>query len=89
MYYGLPIGGVDGTLDDRFTSIANKVFAKTGTLSQTSSLTGVIITNSGIPLNFSINMNGFSPDKLLQARKFTDDLVTNLQNCNQNENLQI
>ncbi|MBB4153843.1 D-alanyl-D-alanine carboxypeptidase/D-alanyl-D-alanine-endopeptidase (penicillin-binding protein 4) [Sphingomonas jinjuensis] len=55
----LPIGGLDGTLKRRFagTALAGKIFAKTGTLSATSALSGYLIAASGRVLTFSSFVN--------------------------------
>jgi D-alanyl-D-alanine carboxypeptidase/D-alanyl-D-alanine-endopeptidase (penicillin-binding protein 4) len=59
----LPVGGVDGTLDNRFTQppLKGKVFAKTGTLALVHTLSGYLITASGHTLVFSILCNDHSP----------------------------
>ena len=75
----LPQGATDGTLKDRFKETGNKIQAKTGTLPQTSSLTGIIYTESKNTLIFSINTTGFDKNKLWHVRTITDTLVTNLQ----------
>ena len=69
-----PIGGWDGTLEDRMKneeSVA-KIIAKTGTLSGVSCLSGYIFTTRGNPLAFSILMNGYvgeaKPFRNLQDR---------------------
>jgi D-alanyl-D-alanine carboxypeptidase/D-alanyl-D-alanine-endopeptidase (penicillin-binding protein 4) len=51
----LPVGGVDGTLARRFkgTPLEGKVFAKTGTLTVASALSGFMTTASGQTLVFS------------------------------------
>jgi len=51
----LPVGGVDGTLERRFkgTPLEGKVFAKTGTLSVASALSGFMTAASGQTLVFS------------------------------------
>jgi D-alanyl-D-alanine carboxypeptidase/D-alanyl-D-alanine-endopeptidase (penicillin-binding protein 4) len=52
----LPIGGVDGTLEDRFTKapLKGNVFAKTGTSSEDRSLSGYLVCASGRTVVFSI-----------------------------------
>jgi len=55
----LPIGGVDGTLRRRFagTPLAERIFAKTGTLNATNALSGWLVAASGRELTFSIIAN--------------------------------
>jgi len=55
----LPIGGVDGTLANRFkgTPLEGRVFAKTGTLSVSNALSGFMTTASGQTLIFSLFAN--------------------------------
>ena len=55
----LPVGGVDGTLDDRFrgTALQGKLFAKTGSINATSTLSGYMIARSGRTLTFSALAN--------------------------------
>lgn len=57
----LPIGGVDGTLANRFTQKAYKgrVRAKTGYINGVAGLSGYATTDDGEVLSFSILMNGF------------------------------
>jgi len=52
----LPIGGVDGTLEHRFTKppLKGNVFAKTGTLSEDRALSGYLTAASGKTVVFSI-----------------------------------
>lgn len=59
----LPVGGVDGTLDNRFTQppLKGKVFAKTGTLNEVHTLSGYLTAASGRTLVFSILCNDHSP----------------------------
>jgi len=59
----LPIGGVDGTLDNRFVQgpLKGKVFAKTGTLAEVHTLSGYLIAASGRTLVFSVLCNDHSP----------------------------
>lgn len=62
-FYSLPIGGKDGTLQDRFRDkkYQGRVYAKTGSaqLSGWSSLSGYLITRSHKHLAFVILINGF------------------------------
>ena len=74
----LPVGGVDGTLKSRFPEpdLKNRVFAKTGTLSVASALSGYVTDNNGETIVFSILMNHF--DRKIGssvARKAQDDIV--------------
>jgi D-alanyl-D-alanine carboxypeptidase/D-alanyl-D-alanine-endopeptidase (penicillin-binding protein 4) len=59
----LPIGGVDGTLDNRFSQppLKGKVFAKTGTLNEVHALSGYVVGASGHTVVFSILCNDHSP----------------------------
>lgn len=59
----LPIAGVDGTLANRFKSspLKGKLWAKTGTLNETSALSGYLTAASGKTLAFSIMVNGRRP----------------------------
>lgn len=60
----LPIGGVDGTLSDRFQRrpLRGKVFAKTGTLAGVHTLSGYLTASSGRTIVFSILCNDHGPD---------------------------
>lgn len=60
----LPIGGVDGTLSDRFTHgpLRDHVFAKTGTLEEVNALSGYVTARNGRTLIFSILCNGHMPE---------------------------
>ncbi len=59
----LPIGGVDGSLENRFKQppLKGNVFAKTGTLSEVHALSGYLTAASGRTLVFSILCNDHSP----------------------------
>jgi D-alanyl-D-alanine carboxypeptidase/D-alanyl-D-alanine-endopeptidase (penicillin-binding protein 4) len=59
----LPIGGVDGTLADRFTTAPLKghVFAKTGTLGEARALAGYLDCASGQTVIFSILVGNHLP----------------------------
>ena len=60
----LPIGGVDGTLRNRFkgSPAENNVRAKTGSLSSAASLGGYVTTAAGEKLAFSIMVNNYPRD---------------------------
>jgi D-alanyl-D-alanine carboxypeptidase/D-alanyl-D-alanine-endopeptidase (penicillin-binding protein 4) len=60
----LPIGGVDGTLRNRFrgTPAENNVRAKTGSLSSAASLGGYVTTAAGEKFAFSIMVNNYPHD---------------------------
>lgn len=58
----LPIGGVDGTLADRFSgALKDRIFAKTGTLSEVNALSGYLKAASGRTLVFSVLCNDRQP----------------------------
>jgi len=58
----LPIGGEDGTLEKRFSTLAGaaRIQAKTGSLSHVAALSGYATTRSGAVLSFSIMANNFN-----------------------------
>lgn len=58
-----PIAGVDGTLENRFQTspLKGKLWAKTGTLNETTALSGYLTTASGKTVAFSILVNGRRP----------------------------
>jgi D-alanyl-D-alanine carboxypeptidase/D-alanyl-D-alanine-endopeptidase (penicillin-binding protein 4) len=58
----LPVGGFDGTLRARFvrTAQANRILAKTGSVSHVSALAGYALRKDGKTYAFSIVVNGFS-----------------------------
>lgn len=60
----LPVGGEDGTLQDRFRGIpeGRNIRAKTGTLATSSALSGYAETPSGRVLAFSILVNNHAAD---------------------------
>lgn len=61
-YNSLPIGGIDGTLEDRFRRgpAFRNVRAKTGTLTGASSLSGYVFTEAGTPLLFVMMCNNYT-----------------------------
>ncbi len=78
----LPIGGVDGTLKNRFagTAAAGNVRAKTGTIDQVSALSGYVTTAAGERLVFSIIVNDVADGRLRQA--VIDEIVVALASFN-------
>jgi D-alanyl-D-alanine carboxypeptidase/D-alanyl-D-alanine-endopeptidase (penicillin-binding protein 4) len=73
----LAIGGVDGTLRHRFTSLAaeRSLRAKTGTLAQVTALSGYVLrAPPAVPLAFSVLING-AAGKVAEARKRIDETV--------------
>ena len=58
-----PIAGVDGSLAGRFKAspLMGRLFAKTGTLSETNALSGYLTAASGKTIVFSILVNGHLP----------------------------
>lgn len=81
---GLPVAGGDGTLDDRFDAGAGSaagrgvVRAKTGTLTNVTSLAGVVTDADGRLLVFAFMSNGVSPPI---ARAALDEMATALAGC--------
>ena len=60
----LPVGGADGTLAERFggTPLDGRIEAKTGSLSEVSTLSGYLTTSRGQTLVFSILVNDHLPE---------------------------
>jgi D-alanyl-D-alanine carboxypeptidase/D-alanyl-D-alanine-endopeptidase (penicillin-binding protein 4) len=58
----LPIGGKDGTLYNRMvdTAAAGRIFAKTGSLSHVSALSGYAKRNDGTWVMFAIMVNNYN-----------------------------
>ena len=71
----LPNSTPEGVLNKR--GLPNKVYAKTGSLSGVTTLSGYIFTNSGEIVVFSILMNGFKGDSL-PYKKLQDKIVSAL-----------
>jgi len=58
----LPVGGVDGTLHGRFKgALKGRVFAKTGTLGESSALAGYVVTDAGATRVFAIMVDNHTP----------------------------
>jgi D-alanyl-D-alanine carboxypeptidase/D-alanyl-D-alanine-endopeptidase (penicillin-binding protein 4) len=66
----LPVAGVDGTLEARFTNspLKGKMWAKTGTLQEVNTLTGYLTAASGKTVSFSILVNGRRPGSEAEAQ---------------------
>ena len=75
----LPVGGVDGTLADRFRNGAGlgKVSAKTGSLSHVSTLSGYATTAKGDRIAFSVMSNNYNVPSAV-AMQAIDQIVTAL-----------
>ncbi len=83
---GLPIAGFTGTLHDRFDHSGSEtarsiVRAKTGSLSQVSSLAGTITTSDGAVLMFAVIANGFATTGGDTAEHLLDELAATLAAC--------
>ena len=72
----LPVGGVDGSLESRFTAPPLKahIFAKTGALGESRALSGYLTAASGRTLAFSV-MDDDHPPSSTADRNLTDRLV--------------
>jgi D-alanyl-D-alanine carboxypeptidase/D-alanyl-D-alanine-endopeptidase (penicillin-binding protein 4) len=66
----LPIAGVDGTLANRFKNspLKGKLWAKTGTMNETSTLCGYLTAATGRVLAFSIMVNGHRPGSTAETQ---------------------
>ncbi len=76
----LTIGGVDGTLRNRFvgTAAANNMRGKTGTIDQVSALSGYVKTAGGEELVVSFIVNGVAVTS--QRTSLMDEIIVNLAN---------
>lgn len=76
----LTIGGVDGTLRNRFrgTKASGNVRGKTGTIDQVSALSGYVTTAGGEQLVFSMVVNGVN--EVGMRTGLIDDIVVSLAN---------
>ncbi|WP_127132021.1 D-alanyl-D-alanine carboxypeptidase/D-alanyl-D-alanine-endopeptidase [Georgenia sp. SYP-B2076] len=78
----LPVGGLDGTLDGRFSGgSAGIVRAKTGTLNQAISLSGTVVDADGRLLVFAVLTDSLPLGTALDARAAVDDWVDGLAAC--------
>lgn len=75
MVADLPVAALDGTLRDRFhgTGAAGEVRAKTGSLEECASLSGLVVTDSGRLLAYSVIVDGFASGGLWNARSAVDN----------------
>lgn len=82
---GLPIAGVDGSLDDRFLEenavLAGRVMAKTGSISGVRSLAGFVQADDGADLVFAVFAHGDVDDS---ARPAIESLVAGFSACGEN-----
>lgn len=81
---GLPVAGVTGTLNDRFTDPASQaargvVRAKTGTIRGVNSLTGYVVTRDGRPLVFAFMLSGGAGQS--SARLWLDRATAAVADC--------
>ena len=74
----LPVAGGDGTLDDRYADLSARGYAraKTGTLTDTSALVGIVTGRSGHTYAYSLLVND-AP--ILSARRQLDEFVSALR----------
>ncbi|MGA8246136.1 MAG: D-alanyl-D-alanine carboxypeptidase/D-alanyl-D-alanine-endopeptidase, partial [Nocardioides sp.] len=80
---GLPVAGFDGSLEDRFDHASGRgwVRAKTGTLSGTSALAGLVVDAAGRTLVFAFVSNRIPVAGTLDARAALDRLASALAGC--------
>ncbi|QQM67639.1 D-alanyl-D-alanine carboxypeptidase/D-alanyl-D-alanine endopeptidase [Actinomyces weissii] len=71
----LPVAALEGTLHDRFhgTGAAGEVRAKTGSLEECASLSGLVVTDGGRLLAYSVIVDGFASGGLWNARSAVDN----------------
>jgi len=72
----LPIAGRDGTLSSRLSKVSGRVFAKTGTLTYTHSLSGYATTPKNETVVFSIMCNDTTADRV--ALRTIDEIAAAL-----------
>ena len=80
---GVPVAGLEGTLASRLGqgAAAGMVRAKTGTLPQAISLTGLVTTADGRLLAFTVLANDFESGGAWGVRAAVDEWATELAAC--------
>lgn len=80
---GMPVGALEGTLRDRLggTAAAGALAAKTGTLPQVVSLTGMVHTADGRVLAFTVLTGDFERGAAYLARLTVDDWASRIADC--------
>lgn len=78
----LSVGGVDGTLEHRFTErdLKGKVFAKTGFIEGVSALSGYLQAKDGNYYAFSILINGIPPKSNSIYKEYEERIVRAVNN---------
>ncbi len=66
----LPVAGVDGTLVNQFKNspLKGRMWAKTGTMTESNALSGYVTSASGLTLAFSVMVNGHKPGSSAEAQ---------------------
>ena len=86
-YNSLPVGGISGTLANRFKNILKgKVIAKTGSMATVRKLTGYLIIDNMNKYIFSIMINGLKENQKTNAMNFEQQLLTKLFNMGKVDN---
>lgn len=78
---GLPVGALDGTLDDRMPEAPGVARAKTGTLGAVASLAGQVHDADGRLLVYVVVADGLPLGGVAPARGAIDDFVASLAAC--------
>ncbi|QOR71399.1 D-alanyl-D-alanine carboxypeptidase/D-alanyl-D-alanine-endopeptidase [Ruania alkalisoli] len=79
----VPVAGLEGTLNSRLTDTAatGVVRAKTGTLPQVVALTGMVTTEDGRLLAFTVLANDFDRGSAYLARIAVDEWISSVAEC--------